>query len=116
MTSQPNRSSGFFALFGLGLPAQSYKPLICGCVQSAATLPFSSASTRFGAFKVKSSIPSAMAPSISASNAVMSFWRLRYTMLTFSALQRIAVLAQSIATFPPPTTTTLFPLKSGYLP
>ena len=65
-----------------------------------------------GAFKVTISIPSAIAPSISPGSAVISFLRLLYKMLTFFAPSRFAVRTASMDTFPPPMTTTSFPVRS----
>ena len=114
ITSHSSRSSALSAFRGEGRPPLTC-PIIWGCTHNALALPLSSFSIRRGAFNVRSSIPSAMAPSTSAGRAVISSLRLRYTMLTVFALERIAVLAQSIATLPPPTTMTRFPVKSGYL-
>ena len=89
---------------------------IWGVAQIPRTRPFSSTSMEDGAFKVKSSIPSATAPSISSGRAVISWRRLRYRMLTFSAPMRFAVRTASMDTLPPPTTTTCFPVRSGSSP
>ena len=59
------------------------------------------------------STPSAMAASTSVGSAVMSSLRRRYATDTDFAPALTAVRAQSIATLPPPTTTTSLPVKSG---
>ena len=54
-----------------------------------------------------------MALSTSAGSAVMSTLRRRYATDTSAAPARTDVRAQSMATLPPPTTTTRLPVKSG---
>ena len=80
---------------------------------SAVQCPRSSTSMLAGASSTIISTPSAMALSTSAGSAVMSSLRRRYTTETSSAPARTDVRAQSMATLPPPTTTTRLPVKSG---
>ena len=61
----------------------------------------------------RKSIPSSSACSTSSFRAGSSSIERRYTIYTFSAPRRNAVLAASIATFPPPTTATFPPFIIG---
>ena len=113
MISAGMRTSGRSALLGRGRPDLSASPMIWGCTHSAAALPSSSASMWEGAIRAAISAPSAMAPVTSSGRAVMSSMRRRYTHVTFSAPRRMELRVTSIATLPPPMTTTRLPVKSG---
>ena len=112
MMSASMRRVGLSAAIGAGRPPRT-GPIICGCVMSAVQCPRSSTSMLAGASSTIISTPSAMALSTSAGSAVMSSLRRRYTTETSSAPARTDVRAQSMATLPPPTTTTRLPVKSG---
>ena len=115
MRSQATRRSGAAAARGAGLPHRG-SPMIWGCTTSPATRPSASHSTRTGALSSKISHPSAWAPAISASCAVMSQMRRRYATMTLLAPRRTEERATSMATLPPPTTMTRSPEKSGSSP
>ena len=70
------RTSGRSAALGTGRP-ERMSPGIWGWTHRATAWPFSSASMRTGAIRVRSSTPSATAPSTSSGRAVMSAWRRR---------------------------------------
>ena len=106
-------SSGFAAATGAGRPRLT-APMRWGWTTRALALPSTSASMRTGACRVSISTPSAMAASTSSGSAVMSSSLRRYATVTLSAPARTEVRAQSMATLPPPTTTTFLPEKSGY--
>ena len=107
--SQGIRTSSFAAVLGDGLPPLILL-IICGCTQRPTTLSFLSFSILTGDISSRISHPSASAPATSSSSAVISSLRLLYTMLTFSAPSLTDERATSIATLPPPITTTFFPV------
>ena len=112
-TSQGMTSWGWSASRGAGRPPRT-SPITWGWTTSPVTLPFSSVWMATGAFRGRTSQPSAMAPSISSGRAVISAMRRRETHLTDLAPRRTEVRVASMATLPPPTTTTSFPVKSGF--
>jgi len=93
---------------GFRRPLESNAPSFIRTQNTPETFPFS-VSISFGLVRVKSSICSFSAASISSVQAGISSWVRRYTMLTFSAPKRTAVRAASIAAFPPPTTIIFLP-------
>ena len=113
MISAGMRTWSRAALLGLGRPEPSTSPMIWGWTHRALATPSSSASMRTGAAKVIISAPSAVAPATSSGRAVISSRRRRYTQLTLLAPRRIELRVTSIATLPPPMTTTCLPVKSG---
>ena len=97
------------------IPLSSMFDTICVFVTKCVIFPFSSLSISYGDCNSSNIAPSSKAPSISSFKAVISSLTLLYIIVVFFALHLIAVLTQSIDTFPPPTTTTFLSFKSGYL-
>ena len=97
---------------GLLLPEASGSPSSILIMRIPFTQPFSSTRISVGFCSRSKMIPSSFAWCTSSLRAGSSSSPRRYT-IWVSAPRRSAVLAASMATFPPPTTTTFFPWKIG---
>ena len=75
------------------------------------SFPLSSTTNSLGEVFSRIGIPSSIASSISQSEAFISSKGLLTVTFTSSAPNLMAVLQQSIAVFPPPITTTFFPIE-----
>ena len=100
---------------GLFLPLSSGSPSFIFIHLTAVNWLFSPINST-GFFKNRNSIPSSSASFISMSAAGICSLSLRYAITTCFAFKRNAVRAESIATFPPPHTITVLPVKSGLSP
>ena len=97
---------------GLRLPDASGSPNSITCSLTCCTLPLSSPRYSMGLCRVRKRTPSSFACSTSSRRAGISSSLRRYTIVA-SAPKRLAVRTESMAVFPPPTTTTCLPFITG---
>ena len=115
MTMQSTSSTNSLPSFTTGRrrPLASGSPSSISTQRMPHTLPSASPSTSTGFERVLKMIPSSTACSTSSLRAGSSFMLRRYTMYTFSAPNRLAQRAASMATLPPPTTATFLACWMG---
>ena len=94
-------------------PEASGSPSSMRCSFTALTQPFSSPRISSGATRKWNSMPSSSAWAISSMRAGISVRVRRYAQMACLAPRRLAVRTESMATFPPPNTTTTSPRAIG---